>query len=144
MSHEGFLWIPLSLLMTKPPSSQAVAILNMSGTESDVGSVFFSASDEEQGSFDSFLRTPEEISSPLGQDSDTMDNGLISSGGSHDRIPAQDSMPMSSACAFESSSSSHASAASVRQKHQVSRPTASRSQAMSGPTEIRHEEAPIS
>ena len=96
----------------------------MSEPASDLDSVFLSESDEEQGSLDSLLRTPEEISSSVGQDSDTMDNGWTSSGGSHDQIPVQHSKPMSSVCALESSSSSYESAASVCQKHQVSHPTA--------------------
>ena len=72
----------------------------------------FSPSNEEQVSFDSILRTPEEI------DSDTLDNGWLSSGGSHEH-----SKPMSSVCALESSSASHESAASACQKYQVSHPT---------------------
>ena len=88
----------------------------MSGQNSDPDSVLFSPSDEEQGSFDSTLRTPEEIDSSLAKDSD---NGWMSSGDSHEH-----SNPMSSMRALESPSSSHESAAPACQKFQVSHPTA--------------------
>ena len=74
----------------------------MSGYDSDLDSILFSPSDEEQVSFDSILRTPEEI------DSDTLDNDQMSSGGSHEH-----SKSLSSACALEPPCSSHEAAGSV-------------------------------
>ena len=86
-------------LMTKLSFVQvSCSIRNMSGQDSDPDSILFSPSDEEQVSFDSILRTPEEVDRPLAQDSDARDNGWLSSGGSHDRISVQHSIPLSSTC----------------------------------------------
>ena len=124
LSQNGY-FISLSLSLSDDEAffQASCSIRNMSGRDSDPDSILFSSSDEEQVSFDSILRTPEEIDSPLAQDRDARDNGWLSSGGSHDRISMQHSIPMSSTCVLQSSSSSSESVISPHFGQQVSHST---------------------